>query len=165
MLKNLINQANFLLRKSLECCSFLRITSPLVECPYIFNEKLSLYCSYNREKEGINIIKVNVLPKKHAYKFVLEESYQLAQWNRFLSSKEGAGEAVAGFCYVFLITIWLLYSRKRNGTAVIDCTICLCVWYFTLSLFALPVLSIEDSVTATAMGIALVIQFVLGLAL
>lgn len=71
---------------------------------------------------------------------------------------------------VFIITVWLLAKRKRYGTAVI-----LLIVQFALAFFAYgishypyllyPYLSIEESVTSTAMGIALVIVFVLGLAL
>lgn len=71
---------------------------------------------------------------------------------------------------VFFVTTWLIYSRKRYGTAVI-----LLIVQFALAFFAYgishypyllyPFLSIEDSVTSTSMGIALVIVFVLGLAL
>lgn len=70
----------------------------------------------------------------------------------------------------FVITVWLLYARKRYGTAVI-----LLIVQFAFAFFAYgishypyllyPYLSIEDSVTSTSMGIALVIVFVLGLAL
>lgn len=70
----------------------------------------------------------------------------------------------------FVITVWLLYSRKRYGTVVI-----LLIVQFAFAFYAYgishypyllyPYLSIEDSVTSTAMGIALVIVFVLGLAL
>ena len=71
---------------------------------------------------------------------------------------------------VFVVTVWLLYARKRYGLSVI-----LLIVQFALAFFAYgishypyllyPYLSIEDSVTSTAMGIALVIVFVLGLAL
>ncbi len=71
---------------------------------------------------------------------------------------------------VFVITVWLLYSRKRYGLSVI-----LLFVQFALAFFAYgishypyllyPYLSIEESVTSTSMGIALVIVFVLGLAI
>lgn len=71
---------------------------------------------------------------------------------------------------VFVITVWLLFARKRYGLTVI-----LLIVQFALAFFAYgishypyllyPYLSIEDSVTSTSMGIALVIVFVLGLAL
>lgn len=71
---------------------------------------------------------------------------------------------------LFLVTVWLLRARKRYGTAVI-----LLIVQFALAFYAYgishypyllyPYLSIEDSVTTSAMGIALVIVFILGLAL
>ncbi|MER2000614.1 MAG: cytochrome d ubiquinol oxidase subunit II, partial [Lysinibacillus sp.] len=71
---------------------------------------------------------------------------------------------------IFLVTVWLLFKRKRYGLTVI-----LLIVQFALAFFAYgishypyllyPYLSIEDSVTSTSMGIALVIAFVLGLAL
>lgn len=71
---------------------------------------------------------------------------------------------------IFLVTVWLLFKRKRYGLTVI-----LLIVQFALAFFAYgishypyllyPYLSVEDSVTSTSMGIALVIAFVLGLAL
>ena len=71
---------------------------------------------------------------------------------------------------LFLLTVWLLRTRQRYGTAVI-----LLIVQFAFAFYAYgishypyllyPYLSIEDSVTTSAMGIALVIVFILGLAL
>ena len=71
---------------------------------------------------------------------------------------------------VFLVTVWMLYARKRYGTTVI-----LLIVQFALAFFAYgishypyllyPYLSIEESVTSPSMGIALVIVFILGFAL
>lgn len=71
---------------------------------------------------------------------------------------------------VFAVTVWLLYQKARYSTAVV-----LLIVQFALAFFAYglshypyllyPYLSIKNSVTSTSMGIALVIVFVLGLAL
>jgi cytochrome bd ubiquinol oxidase subunit II len=71
---------------------------------------------------------------------------------------------------VFLVTVWLLYSRKRYGLSVILLFIQFALAFFAYGIshypyLLYPYLSIEESVTSTSMGIALVIVFVLGLAL
>ena len=71
---------------------------------------------------------------------------------------------------VFLVTVWLLYKRKRFGLSVILLFIQFALAFFAYGIshypyLLYPYLSIEDSVTSQAMGISLVIVFVFGLAL
>lgn len=72
--------------------------------------------------------------------------------------------------FLLFITVWLIWQRKKYGTAVI-----LLIVQFAFAFYAYgishypyllyPYLSVEDSVTTSAMGIALVIAFLLGFAL